>query len=64
MQGGLVSIFNIHLRSCTNPKLVNPDHHAIISMQGEVAERPKAHAWRACDRHKRSVGSNPTLSAR
>ena len=29
---------------------------------GEVAERPKAHAWKACIR-KRIVGSNPTLSA-
>src|SRR5207253_11087460 len=29
---------------------------------GEVAERPKAHAWKACTR-KRIVGSNPTLSA-
>ena len=30
---------------------------------GEVAERPKAHAWKACIR-QRIVGSNPTLSAR
>src|SRR5256885_13135574 len=29
---------------------------------GEVAERPKAHAWKACIR-QRIVGSNPTLSA-
>jgi hypothetical protein len=31
---------------------------------GRVAERSKAHAWRACGRHKRLVGSNPTPSVR
>ncbi len=30
--------------------------------QGEVAERLKAHAWKAC-LGKPNVGSNPTLSA-
>lgn len=29
---------------------------------GEVAERPNALAWKARERQKRSVGSNPTLS--
>src|SRR5207237_1248613 len=33
-----------------------------VGVSGEVAERPKAHAWKACIR-KRIVGSNPTLSA-
>jgi hypothetical protein len=31
-------------------------------MYGEVAERLKAHAWKAC-LGKPNVGSNPTLSA-
>ena len=30
---------------------------------GEVSEWLKAHAWKACLRQKRNVGSNPTLSA-
>ena len=29
---------------------------------GQVAEWFKAHAWRACGRQPRLVGSNPTLS--
>jgi hypothetical protein len=29
---------------------------------GQVAERLKAHAWRACKRQKRFEGSNPSLS--
>jgi hypothetical protein len=35
-----------------------------ISICGEVAEWLKAHAWKACLRQKRNVGSNPTLSAK
>src|SRR6266853_275062 len=34
-----------------------------VDVPGEVAERPKAHAWKACIR-QRIVGSNPTLSAK
>ena len=30
---------------------------------GEMAEWSKAHAWNACNRPKRFVGSNPTFSA-
>src|SRR5690606_5317023 len=30
--------------------------------RGEVPERPKGHAWKACALHG-AVGSNPTLSA-
>src|SRR5262245_22961270 len=30
---------------------------------GEMAEWLKAHAWKACVRQNRTVGSNPTLSA-
>ncbi len=30
---------------------------------GEMTERPKVHAWKACVRHKRTEGSNPSLSA-
>ena len=30
---------------------------------GEVAEWSKAHAWKVCVRHKRTEGSNPSLSA-
>ena len=29
---------------------------------GGVSEWPKEHAWKACVRHKRTVGSNPTSS--
>ena len=32
-------------------------------VRGGVAERSKAHAWRACIRVSRIVGSNPTPSA-
>lgn len=32
-------------------------------LNGEMAEWFKAHAWRACNRHKRFKGSNPFLSA-
>ena len=28
-----------------------------------MAEWSKAHAWRACNRQKRFLGSNPSLSA-
>jgi hypothetical protein len=31
---------------------------------GEMAERSKAHAWKACIRDERIEGSNPSLSAR
>ncbi len=30
---------------------------------GEMTERPKVHAWKACVRHQRTEGSNPSLSA-
>ena len=36
---------------CSNPML-----------DGEMTERPKVHDWKSCVR-KRTVGSNPTLSA-
>ena len=32
-------------------------------MKGEVAERLKAHAWKACKLQKGFAGSNPALSA-
>ena len=35
---------------------------AVFVSSGWVAEWFKAHAWRACGRHKRLVGSNPTPS--
>ena len=35
----------------------------VATSPGEMAERPKAHAWKACV-PKGTVGSNPTLSAR
>lgn len=38
-------------------KLIN------IGTSGEVAERSKAHAWKACN-PKGFVGSNPTLTAK
>ena len=31
---------------------------------GEMSERLKEHAWKACVTRKRTVGSNPTLSDR
>ena len=31
-------------------------------VRGQVAERLKAHAWKACIRQKRIAGSNPALS--
>ena len=31
--------------------------------EGEVAEWPKAHAWKACNHQKWFAGSNPALSA-
>ena len=34
-----------------------------VDILGEVAEWSKAHAWKACIRHKRIKGSNPFLSA-
>ncbi len=30
---------------------------------GEMTERPKVYAWKAYVRHKRTEGSNPSLSA-
>ena len=36
----------------------------LFNVFGQVAERLKAHAWRACEPRKGSVGSNPTLSVR
>ena len=36
----------------------NLDRHVL----GGVSERPKEHAWKACVREKRTVGSNPTSS--
>ena len=36
----------------------------IEEVKGEVAEWSKAHAWKVCVRQKRTVGSNPTLSAK
>ncbi len=30
---------------------------------GEVSEWSKEHAWKVCVRHKRTEGSNPSLSA-
>ncbi len=34
-----------------------------VCLDGEVAEWSKAHAWNACRRCPRLVGSNPTLTA-
>lgn len=42
-------------------KLNSSDHHWLCF--GGVSERPKEHAWKACKRDKRFVGSNPTSSA-
>ncbi len=36
--------------------------HQNLNQQGGVSERPKEHAWKACIRDKRIVGSNPTSS--
>ena len=33
-------------------------------LQGKVLEWLKRHAWKACNRQKRFVGSNPILSAK
>ena len=41
-----------------------PQPYAIIQDCGEMAERSKAHAWKACIRPKRIEGSNPSLSAK
>ena len=35
----------------------------ILSSFGEVSERSKEHAWKACVRQPRTEGSNPSLSA-
>src|SRR5207302_4170578 len=45
---------------CAPARVLSPAEK--VGVSGEVAERPKAHAWKACIR-KRIVGSNPTLSA-
>ena len=31
---------------------------------GEMAEWSKAHDWKSCVRHKRTMGSNPIFSAK
>lgn len=36
--------------------------HQILNLLGGVSEWPKEHAWKACIRYKRIVGSNPTSS--
>ena len=36
----------------------------ISNKQGKVLEWLKRHAWKACDRQNRFVGSNPILSAK
>ena len=33
-----------------------------VFLYGGVSEWPKEHAWKACVRQKRTVGSNPTSS--
>ena len=38
-------------------------HPEISNKQGKVLEWLKRHAWKACDRQNRFVGSNPILSA-
>ena len=38
-------------------------YFSALKMRGEMAEWSKAHAWRACKRQKRFLGSNPSLSA-
>ena len=37
---------------------------ALANPIGEVLERLKRHAWKACIRQKRITGSNPVLSAK
>lgn len=39
-------------------------YFCILLKGGEMAEWSKAHAWRACNRQKRFLGSNPSLSAK
>ena len=39
-------------------------HPEISNKQGKVLEWLKRHAWKACDRQNRFVGSNPILSAK
>ena len=43
---------------CTNVQII-AEHNTV----GEVAEWSKAHAWKACRRFSRLVGSNPILSS-
>lgn len=38
------------------------DYHLRVSFIGGVSEWPMEHAWKACKRDKRFVGSNPTSS--
>ena len=38
-------------------------YFSALKIGGEMAEWSKAHAWRACKRQKRFLGSNPSLSA-
>ncbi len=42
---------------------LKPLGEVLDNSRGEMAERSKAHAWSACMRQPRIVGSNPTLSA-
>ena len=44
------------------PSLCTVNYELCTVVDGEVAERLKAHAWKAC-LGKPNVGSNPTLSA-
>ena len=41
----------------------NPTLSAILLNYGEMPERPKGRDWKSRVRRKRTVGSNPTLSA-
>ena len=43
--------------------LIWPASLLFCGMAGGMAERFKAHAWKACVREQRTVGSNPTPSA-
>ena len=42
---------------------IKPLDEMLDDSRGEMAEWSKAHAWSACMRQPRIVGSNPTLSA-
>ena len=41
-----------------------PLYSVSVFRSGEMAERLKVHAWKACVRDERTAGSNPALSAR